>query len=104
LRRRKIELFRDESEFKAGSDIPKTIENEIYKADTFIAVWCREYACSPWCNDELELALERGNEINMWIICVDDTRMVPKKARNLLNYPVHNKEDLERVLLNLLNS
>lgn len=103
LRRRKIELFRDETEFKAGSDIPKVIEDEIYKADTFIAVWCRDYACSPWCIDELELALERGSQINLWIICVDDTRIVPKKARNLLYYRVSSRDELEGRLLSLLN-
>ena len=103
LRRRGVPLFRDESEFKAGSDIPKIIQEEIFKADTFIAVWCREYACSPWCIDELELALERKDKINLWIICVDNTRIVPKGARNLLNYPVKNREELEGVLLKLLS-
>lgn len=102
LRRRKIELFRDESEFKAGSDIPKLIQDEIYKADTFIAVWCRDYACSPWCIDELELALERRDKMNLWIICVDNTRIVPKKARDLLYYHANNREELEGIILNLL--
>lgn len=102
LRRRGVSLFRDESDFKAGSDIPKIIQEEIFKADTFIAVWCKEYACSPWCIDEMELALGRGDTINLWIICVDETRIVPKAARNLLNYPVKNREELEGVLLRLL--
>lgn len=102
LRRRGVSLFRDESEFKAGSDIPKMIQEEIFKADTFIAVWCKDYACSPWCIDEMELALERKDNINIWIICVDETRIVPKGARNLLNYPVKNREELEGTLLKLL--
>lgn len=102
LRRRGVSLFRDESEFKAGSDIPKMIQEEIFKADTFIAVWCKDYACSPWCIDEMELALERKDSINIWIICVDETRIVPKGARNLLNYPVKNREELEGILLKLL--
>lgn len=102
LRRRGVSLFRDESEFKAGSDIPKMIQEEIFRADTFIAVWCKDYACSPWCIDEMELALERKDSINLWIICVDETRIVPKGARNLLNYPVKNREELEGVLLKLL--
>ena len=104
LRRRNISLFRDESEFKAGSDIPVMIQEEIFKADTFIAVWCKEYACSPWCIDEMELALERKGSINIWIICVDETRIVPKGARNLLNYTVKSREELEGTLLKLLMS
>lgn len=102
LRRRGVSLFRDESNFKAGSDIPQRIKEEIFKADTFIAVWCKEYACSPWCIDEMELALGKQKDINLWIICVDETRIVPKGARNLLNYQVRNREQLEGVLLKLL--
>lgn len=103
LRRRGISLFRDESDFKAGSNIPIKIQEEIYKADTFIAVWCKDYACSPWCIDEIEMALDRIDSINLWIICVDETRIVPKRARDLLNYPVHKREELEGVLLKLLS-
>lgn len=102
LRRRGISLFRDESDFKAGSNIPIKIQEEIFKADTFIAVWCKDYACSPWCMDEMEMALDRIDSINLWIICVDETRIVPKRARDLLNYPVHNREELEGILLKLL--
>lgn len=62
LRRRNISVFRDESEFGAGEDIPIQIEEHIHRANTFIAVYCTEYACSPWCYDELELALDlEGN-------------------------------------------
>ena len=103
LRRRGITLFRDESDFKAGSNIPIKIQEEIFKADTFIAVWCKDYACSPWCMDEIEMALDRIDSINLWIICVDKTRIVPKRARDLLNYPVHNREELEGILLKLLS-
>lgn len=59
LRRRNIPVFRDESDFGAGAAIPTEITEGIYEANIFIAVWCAEYACSPWCFDELELALER---------------------------------------------
>lgn len=52
----------------------------------------------------MELALERNSSINFWIICVDDTRIVPKGARGLLNYRVKNREELEGVLLKLLLS
>ena len=50
----------------------------------------------------MEIALRRRKEINFWIICVDETRIVPKGARNLLNYPVKNREELEGTLLKLL--
>src|SRR5262245_30754502 len=35
------------------------VVDNIHRVTLFIAIWCREYACSPWCHDELELALDR---------------------------------------------
>lgn len=104
LRRRGISVFRDESEFGAGKEIPIQIEENIHKANTFIAVYCAEYACSPWCYDELELALDLGEkkQLDIWLICVDDTRIVSKRARNLVFYQVHNREDIEGRILELI--
>lgn len=104
LRRRNIFVFRDESEFGAGEDIPIEIDENIHRANTFIAVYCAEYACSPWCYDELELALDlrEKKQLDIWIICVDDTRIVSKRARNLIFYKVHNREEIEGKILELI--
>lgn len=104
LRRRECEVFRDERDFGAGQNVLQEIHSHIERADVFIAVWCREYACSPWCFDELELALERQKKqaSAIWLFCVDDTRIVPRGARNLLNYRIHSREELEGQILKLL--
>ncbi|MED2794119.1 toll/interleukin-1 receptor domain-containing protein [Bacillus wiedmannii] len=104
IRRRNFQVFRDESDFGAGYAIPKQIEEAIYAADIFIAVWCAEYACSPWCFDELELALDRceTGKLKLWIICTDETRIVPVRARNLINYTVSTRDDIEGRILKLL--
>jgi hypothetical protein len=104
LRRRNLQVFRDESDFGAGHAIPKQIEEAIYSANVFIAVWCAEYACSPWCCDELELALDRleAGKIKLWIICTDETRIVPKRARNLTYFSVRSREEIDGRLLELL--
>lgn len=105
LRRRNISLFRDESEFGAGKEVPIEIEENIYKSNTFIAVYCAEYACSPWCYDELELALdlrEKG-QMEIWILCVDDTRIVSKRARELVFYRVKTREEIEGKIVSLLS-
>ncbi|PED91589.1 hypothetical protein CON43_01165 [Bacillus cereus] len=104
LRRRNFQVFRDESDFGAGYAIPKQIEEAIYAANVFIAVWCAEYACSPWCFDELELALDRleSGKVKVWIICVDDTRIVPMRARDLNYYTVKKREEIEGQILKLL--
>lgn len=104
LRRRNITVYRDESDFGAGDDIPARIEENIYKSNIFIAVYCAEYACSPWCYDELELALdlkEKGT-MDIWILCVDDTRVVSKRARNMMYYLVNSREEIEGRILALI--
>jgi hypothetical protein len=100
LRRRNFEVYRDERDFGAGRPLPGEITESIHRANVFVAIWCREYACSPWCFDELELAIKRGK--TLWLLCVDDTRIVPPAARNLLSYPARSREELERHVLTLL--
>jgi hypothetical protein len=52
----------------------------------------------------LQLALERhkANGLALWLMCVDDTRMVHPSARSLVSYPSRTREELERHLLTLL--
>jgi len=100
LRRRNFEVYRDERNFGAGRSLPGEITESIHRANVFVAIWCREYACSPWCFDEFELAIKRGK--TLWLLCVDDTRIVPPAARNLISYPARNREELERHVLTLL--
>jgi hypothetical protein len=105
LRRRNFEVYRDERDFGAGRPLPGEIRENIHRATVFIAIWCREYACSPWCFDELQLALDRSEAgaTTLWLLCVDDTRIVPPGARNLVSYPSKDREELERHLLILLD-
>jgi len=105
LRRRGLQVFRDESDFGAGDEIPAQITEKIYESNVFIAVYCADYACSPWCYDELELALDRKElgKIKLWIFCVDDTRIVSKRARNLNCIRTKSREEMEGKLLSLLN-
>jgi hypothetical protein len=105
LRRRNMPVFRDETDFGAGHEIPNKIQEAIYSADVFVAVWCREYACSPWCFDELELALERHAQklLELWILCVDETRIVPRRARDLVYYQIKSRDELEGRIVSLLD-
>lgn len=107
LRRRKLNVFRDESEFEAGRSIQQEIIDKLNESNIFIALWCTEYACSPWCFDEFELALDKyknnENSIKLWIFCLDETRIVPKRARELRTLNVKSREDIEREIVKLLN-
>jgi hypothetical protein len=102
LRRRNFMVFRDDGEFSAGVTVQSQIVDFIDKSDVFIAVWCQEYACSPWCFDELEYALarERRGSLSIWIVPVDNTRIVPPGAREKLRFDVYSsREQLEGRLL-----
>jgi len=104
LRRRNLRVFRDESDFGAGHAIPAAIREAIFEANVFIALWSSEYACSPWCFDEMELALDRhaGATLDLWILRVDTTRIVPKRARDLVFYDAPNRTALEARVMDLL--
>lgn len=104
LRRRSINLFRDESDFTPGAPIQEYIMKELHSCNVFIALWCKEYACSPWCFDELEEALDlaQNGKMSIWILCVDNTRIVPKRARSLHHYTIKSRDELEGKLLQLL--
>lgn len=105
LRRRNLRVFRDESDFGAGHSVPTLIRESIFEATVFIVLWSSAYACSPWCYDEMELALDRHLESNLqlWILRVDDTRIVPKRARDLAFYDTPNRVAIEARILELLD-
>jgi len=106
LRRRNTKVFRDDSDFGAGYSIPTAIEEAIYASNIFLATWCKEYACSPWCFDEIELALDQAekNCMEIWIFNLDGTRIVPKRARNLNIIEIKTRDEIEGKLLKLLDS
>jgi|GEM_PF-2960462 len=104
LRRRNLDVLRDDNDFGPGENIPRAINEMIHKSTIFIALWCSEYACSPWCFDELNLALSTHTQAGhaLWIFQLDKTRIIHPKARNLLFYPIISREELEGKLLSLI--
>lgn len=104
LRRRNLMVFRDERDFGAGHVLTHEIDQYLYDSEIFIALWCKDYACSPLCFDELELALKLHEEgrLSIWLLTLDDTRVVPPRARPLISFPARTRQELEGALLNLL--
>jgi hypothetical protein len=104
LLQREFIVFRDERDFGPGQPLPSEITEHIHSADVFVAIWCQEYACSPWCFDELELALKRQADgaLTLWLFCVDGTRVVPPAARLLTNYPARTRMELGGQVLKLI--
>jgi TIR domain len=97
-------VYRDEEAFGAGESTTAEIRDHLHRATVFVAVWCKEYACSPWCFDEIELAISRHKEgkLELWILCVDETRIVPPAARELTAFHTRTRTELESVILKLL--
>lgn len=104
LRRRNLTVLRNDNDFTPGSPLPTQIRDYIHKAQIFVAIWCKEYACSPWCFDELELALDRSQAgvQTIFLLNIDDTRIVPPRARPILAYPALSRQALEGELVKLL--
>jgi hypothetical protein len=111
LRRRGLPVFRDRHDFGAGKPLQGEIDANIEQADVFVAMWSREYACSPHCFDELTSAARRRaasatsakpGKPEIWLLCVDETRVVPPEARDLINFVSTSRQSLEANLLELL--
>ena len=105
LLRQKQHVKRDKNDFKSGSNIHEEILRTIKNSNVFIAVHCEEYACSPWCFDELELALDlqESNKMKIWIICLDNTRRIPKRSREMIVKNGRTREEIEKSIMELLN-
>lgn len=71
----RITLFRDEEEIKTGEPISERIKQEIKRCDAFLMLWCAEYAASPNCYDELQIATKRDNCL-IYVLRLDETRPV----------------------------
>jgi TIR domain len=104
LRRRNCDVYRDERDFGAGHQVHGEIVEHIHRSNIFVVIWCKEYACSPWCYDEFELALRRhkAGSLALWILRVDDTRVVPPDARDLISYSAPSRQELQSHVLELM--
>jgi hypothetical protein len=105
LRRRNLEVFRDDQAFDPNCELTEEIRQSIHRSDIFVALWCTEYACSPWCYDELAhaLGLRSAEKIKIWLLQLDSTRIVPPEARGLIAQPCHSREEIQNVIIKLLD-
>jgi nucleoside phosphorylase len=72
-------------EIRSDQMIPASIEQALLGSDVCAIFWSRHYSQSPWCFDELSIAIEQqsyGN-MNVWLFNLDDSAIVPKQARKL---------------------
>jgi hypothetical protein len=105
LRRRELTVSRDDQAFDPSAELTQEIERAIRTSNVFVALWSSEYACSPWCHDEMTLALElrAAGKLDIWLLQLDETRVVPPGARKLISHPSKNRDDISSTLLKLLD-
>ncbi|WP_017232066.1 TIR domain-containing protein [Pandoraea sp. B-6] len=105
LRSHGIEVVLGESEIVPDQMIPATIEHALRRSDIVAVLWSRSYAQSPWCYDELALALnlEALGGMKVWLFNLDDSSIVPTQARKLPAVSVRSEEGLRIAISDLLS-
>jgi nucleoside phosphorylase len=84
--------------------VESAIRDAVLQCDLFIVLWSRSFAASRFCYDEIELALERyrTGELQLWIINLDGSDVVPPGARGLPQVVAKTPPALIEVMRDLL--
>ncbi|ELW7389311.1 TIR domain-containing protein [Yersinia enterocolitica] len=80
-----IEVLVGDEEIRPDQMITATIEQAVLRSDVCAILWSRQYAQSPWCYDEMSLAINQQEygKIKVWLFNLDDSPIVPAQARKL---------------------
>jgi hypothetical protein len=84
--------------------VESAIEDAVLRCDLFIVLWSRSFAASRFCYDEIELALRRhrAGELQLWIVNLDGSDIVPPGARGLPQTVAKTPHALIEVMRDLL--
>lgn len=104
LKSQGIEAISGDGEIVSEQMIPATIEQALRRSDIVAILWSRSYAQSPWCYDELSLALslEALGAMKVWLFNLDDSPIVPTQARKLPALSLRSVEALKGAVTDLL--
>jgi hypothetical protein len=94
-----------ERELPPDRMVEAAIEDAVRGADLFIVLWSRWYAASRYCYDEIDLALRqyRAGELQLLIINLDGSDIVPPGARGLMPLQARTPEEVVAVVRDLLS-
>ncbi|MBU1316008.1 MAG: TIR domain-containing protein [Alphaproteobacteria bacterium] len=104
LRLRGIEALIGDDEVRPDQMVPASIENAMLRSNICAVLWSKQYALSPWCFDELSMALSQhayGN-IGLWLFNLDDSLIVPIQARKMPTISLRDRELLSSIVDQLL--
>ena len=106
LRSRGLEVLTGDGQARDDQMIPASIEQSLLKSDVCVVLWSRNYALSPWCYDELEIAMDRSNrgQMRIWFFNLDDSHVVPRRARRIAMISVRSPAAMESAINSLLSA
>lgn len=100
-----IEVLVGDEEIRTDQMITATIEQAVLRSDVCAILWSRQYAQSPWCYDEMSLAINQQEygKIKVWLFNLDDSPIVPAQARKLPAISVRNGHAMHHCVGELLS-
>lgn len=106
LKSMKLEVMIGDDQVRPDQLITVSIEQAMLRSDVCAVLWSRNYAQSPWCYDELDLAITRqqNNQSGLWLFNLDDSAIVPARARKLPFLSVGNPRNIEHIVIEMMNS
>lgn len=98
-----LEVLLGEKELPPDRTIESAIEDAVLRCDLFIVLWSRSYAASRFCYDEIDLALRRHGvgELQIWIVNLDGSDVVPPGARHIPQAVAESPDALVAVIRDL---
>ncbi|WP_346891545.1 TIR domain-containing protein [uncultured Roseibium sp.] len=104
LQSKGLEALMGDNILESGQMVPAAIEQGIRSSDVMAVLWSRAYAQSVWCYDELSLALslEALGIMKIWLFNLDDSPIVPTRARKLAAVSIRTSENLRAAVAELL--
>jgi nucleoside phosphorylase len=105
LKAQGLEVLTGENQTRNDQMIPASIEQALLKSDVCIVLWSQNYALSPWCYDELAIAVRQQSLGNMrvWLLTLDNSLVVSIEARKLPPVPAGSPTEIVEALRVLLH-
>jgi len=91
-----LDVLLGDNAISAEKSVIPSIEEYINMSQVHIVLWSKNYALSPWCYDELMIAVTRyrSNQTFLIIFNIDGSEIVPTIARSLNEVSTHDVQTM----------
>jgi nucleoside phosphorylase len=101
LKSRGYEVLLGDEVIRGDQMAKASIDQAILKSDICVVLWSKHFALSPFCYDELMLAFDR--KMDIWFFNLDDSVVVPQKARKLKSISARSTSEVVKIAAELLS-